>query len=169
MEDTAKIISSVMRLLIVDGIKYTKLGNSEYYAQELFNAEELTGYLNRNMLESKRSIYNYVVYDSEVERSFAEGFESNESIKVYAKLPGWFKISTPLGGCNPDWAVVIENDGQDKLYFVVETKGSTAFDAIRPTEDAKIRCGKKHFEALEMGANFIRANKFKEFIEKSVI
>jgi type III restriction enzyme len=164
MEDTAKIISSVMRLMIVDGIKYTKLGDSEYYAQELFDSEELTGYLERNMIESHRSIYNYVVYDSENERGFAENFERNDSIKVYAKLPDWFKISTPLGSYNPDWAVVIEDDGQNKLYFVVETKGNASFDALRPTERYKIQCGEKHFEALGEKAEFIKADKYEEFI-----
>ncbi|BAL00611.1 hypothetical protein OBV_34120 [Oscillibacter valericigenes Sjm18-20] len=147
MEDAAKIISSVMRLLIVDGIKYTKLGDSEYYAQELFNSEELTGYLARNMIESHRFVYNYVVYDSENERDFAESFERNESVKVYAKLPDWFKISTPLGSYNLDWAVVIEDNGQNKLYFGVETKGNISFDSLRPTEYYKIQCGEKHFEA----------------------
>lgn len=168
MEDSAKLIRSIMRSMIVDGIKYTKLGDGEYYAQELFNSEELTGYLNRNMMESTNSIFNYVVYDSEVERAFAEGLERNESIKVYAKLPDWFKISTPLGSYNPDWAVVVTDNDQDKLYFVVETKGSIETDAIRPTEDEKIRCGKRHFEALGMGEQFVRASKFNSFLEKQV-
>lgn len=164
MEDTAKCITSVMKLLIVDGIKYTKLGDSEYYAQELFDTEELTGYLERNMIESRRSVYNYVVYDSDVERSFAESFEQNESIKVYAKLPDWFKIATPLGSYNPDWAVVIEDNGQNKLYFVVETKGNIFTDALRPTENAKIKCGERHFEALGQDAKFVKTDSFETFI-----
>ena len=44
-------------------------------------------------------------------------------MKVYAKLPGWFKVPTPLGTYNPDWAVLVETDGAERLYFVVETKG----------------------------------------------
>jgi len=168
MEDATKAITSVMRLLIVDGIKYTKLGDSEFYAQELFDSEELTGYLNRNMVESHHSVYNYVVYDSEVERSFAERFEANESVKVYAKLPDWFKIATPLGSYNPDWAVVIEDNGQNKLYFVVETKGNILADALRPTESAKIRCGEKHFAALGQGAHFVKSDDYNKFIENYV-
>ena len=72
------------------------------------------------MFESHRSVYDYVVYDSDTERDFAKQLEDNESVKVYAKLPSWFKVPTPLGSYNPDWAVVIEDDGQNKLYFVVE-------------------------------------------------
>ena len=50
--------------------------------------------------------------------------KSQRAIKVYAKLPGWFKVPTPLGTYNPDWAVLVEIDSRGKLYFVVETKGS---------------------------------------------
>lgn len=168
MQEAAHTISSVMRLLIVNGIKYTKLGDSEFYAQELFDSEELTGYLERNMVESHRSVYNYVVYDSEVERGFAERFEGNESVKVYAKLPDWFKIATPLGSYNPDWAVVIEDNGQNKLYFVVETKGNILSDALRPTENAKIKCGEKHFEAMGEEAKFVKADSYEMFITENV-
>lgn len=151
MESTVKILRSVMQSLLVDGIKYQKIGDSEYYCQELFESEELTGYLESNMMKSGKGIYDYVVYDSEVERSFAAQLERNKDVVVYAKLPGWFKIGTPLGSYNPDWAVVAEKNGEQKLYFVLETKGSIEMDDLRPKESEKIHCGKKHFEALGEG------------------
>jgi type III restriction enzyme len=78
------------------------------------------------MLNSDKSVYEQVVYDSSgVERTFAEQLEKNEAVKVYAKLPGWFKVPTPLGTYNPDWAVLVEKDGVERLYFVVETKSSS--------------------------------------------
>lgn len=169
MEETAQIISSQMRLMIVDGIKYTKIGESEYYAQELFEKEELTGYLSKNMIESKKSVFEYVVYDSDNEESFAESFEANKSVKLYAKLPDWFKISTPIGSYNPDWAVLIEKEGQNKLYFVIETKANILTEALRPTEKAKIECGHKHFEALGQDAEFEEIDDFKEFMEEEGI
>lgn len=111
-----------------------------FYAQELFDSEELSGYLERNMFESHRSIYDYVVYDSDVERGFAEELENNESVKVYAKLSTCFKVPTPLKSYSPDWAIVIEDDGQNKLYFLVKTKESIEGKDLRPKEQAKIRC-----------------------------
>ena len=165
MEQTAKIITSVMRDMIVDGIKYTKIGDDEYYAQELFENQELTGYLEKNMVEAKHSVYNYVVYDSQVERGFAEGLDSNEKVRVFAKLPDWFRISTPLGAYNPDWAVLIEDDGQNKLYFVVETKGNIELGALRGNERDKIRCGRKHFEALGEDITFKAADGYESFAE----
>jgi type III restriction enzyme len=169
MEQVAQIITAEMRQMIVDGIKYTKIGDDEYYAQELFECEELTGYLYKNMIESKKSVYEYVVYDSANEENFAKSFENNKSVKLYAKLPSWFTIPTPLGSYNPDWAVLIEADGKDKLYFVLETKADTMFDALRPTESAKIKCGKKHFEALGNEVDFEDIDNFDKFMDEKVV
>ncbi len=153
IEATADAINRVKQLAIVDGIKYQRLGEEFYYAQELFKDEELTGYL-KNMLEAKKAVYEHVVYDSAgVERGFAEDLEKNEAVKVYAKLPGWFKVPTPLGTYNPDWAVLVERDGTEKLYFVVETKGSLFAGDLRGKEDAKIQCGKAHFKELAVNEN----------------
>ena len=161
IEQVTAIIQHRMQLLIVDGIKYVKIGNEDCFAQERFEKEELFGYL--NMLESKKSVYEHVVYDSDVEREFARNCELSKNIRVYAKLPNWFKIDTPLGSYNPDWAVLVEIDGQEKLYFVVETKGTHLFDALRPAEHAKIKCGRKHFEALESDVEFEVADSFESF------
>jgi type III restriction enzyme len=168
MEQVAQIITAKMRHMIVDGIKYTKIGDDEYYAQELFETEELTGYLYKNMIESKKSVYEYVVYDSANEENFAKSFENNKSVKLYAKLPGWFTIPTPLGSYNPDWAVLIEADGKDKLYFVLETKADNMFDALRPTESAKIKCGKEHFKTLGNEVTFENIDSFEKFIQEKV-
>jgi type III restriction enzyme len=166
MEDVARIISSQMRFMIVDGIKYTKIGDSEYYAQELFDTKELTGYLERNMIPSQKSVYEYVVYDSDNEEGFARSFEANENVKLYAKLPDWFKIPTPLGSYNPDWAVLLEGNDEKKLYFVVETKGNVLAEALRPIESAKISCGHKHFETFGESIIFDETDNIKNFLEK---
>jgi len=148
-----------MRSFVVDGIKYQKIGD-DYYAQGLFINEDLYGYLSKNMLEAKKSVYDYVIYDSGIEYQFAEAFEKNDDVRLYAKLPKWFVINTPLGDYNPDWAVLIERDGEEKLYFVVESKGSIFTDELRPVEKGKIDCGKEHFETLNTNVNFKVANDF---------
>lgn len=165
MEQVSEIIKTEMRKLLIHGIKYTKVGDSEYYAQELFESEELTGYLEKNMIKSEKSVFEYVVYDSGVEEAFAKNFETNRRVKLYAKLPDWFKVPTPLGSYNPDWAVLVDKDGEDKLYFVLETKGNAMFDALRPSEYEKIKCGEKHFEALGEDVKFEVADSFEKFIE----
>ena len=150
---TSEAINRTKRLALVDGIRYQRIGDDHYYAQELFEQKELKGYL-QNTLETQKSVYTHVVYDSAgVERRFAEDLESNEAVKVYAKLPGWFTVPTPLGTYNPDWAVLVEIDGQEKIYFVVETKSSICWDDLRHKEGARIKCGNKHFDALKVGKN----------------
>lgn len=68
---------------------------------------------------------------------------------MFAKLPSAFKIDTPLGSYNPDWAYVEEADGERRVYFVTETKGGKNGEpALRDAEKIKIGCAKKHFEAL---------------------
>lgn len=146
----AEAINRCKRLVVVDGIKYQRLGDKHYYAQELFEKEELTGYL-KNMMDAAKSVYEKVVYDAGTEAEFADALEKNTAIKVYAKLPGWFTVPTPLGSYNPDWAVMVEKDGVERLYFVVETKGGLFADDLRDKERAKIECGKAHFKALGIG------------------
>jgi type III restriction enzyme len=152
IELAAEAINRCKRLAVVDGIKYQRLGGEHYYAQELFEREELTGYL-KNMLDALKSVYEQVVYDAGSEANFADQLEKNEAIKVYAKLPGWFTVPTPLGSYNPDWAVLVEKDGTERLYFVLETKSSLFTDDLRHHEGAKIDCGRAHFKALAVGEN----------------
>ena len=150
IELAEQVINRCKRQALVDGIKYQRLGDEHYFAQELFEKEELTGYL-KNMLAASKSVYEHVVYESGIEANFADQLEKNTAVKVYAKLPGWFEVPTPLGSYNPDWAVLINSDEGERLYFVVETKGSSFLGDLRLTESAKIACGEAHFNALKIG------------------
>jgi len=161
------IIKKTMSIFIVDGIKYQKIGNDSYYAQECFEDKELYGYLSKNMIENRsdKTIYNYTVYDSGVEKTFAKSFNDNENVKLFTKLPAWFKIDTPLGTYNPDWAVLIEKDNEEKLYFVVESKGSLFTHDLRDSEEAKITCAKEHFKEISDKTKYIVSNSFEDFRE----
>jgi type III restriction enzyme len=110
----------------------------------LFKNEELVNYL--TALQVEHSVYEYVPYDSELEREFARRLDQREDIKLFVKLPDWFQIDTPVGKYNPDWAI-LKHNGQ-ALYLVRETKGTRDFLKLRTSEADKVRCGQKHFEAL---------------------
>lgn len=169
IELAAEIINRTKRLALVDGIKYQRIGDEHFFAQELFEQEELTGYLKNMLKDAQKSVFEHVIYDSGgVERTFAEQLEKNEAVKVYAKLPGWFKVPTPLGTYNPDWAVLVQIDGEERLYFVVETKGSLFTDDLRDQEAAKVACGEAHFKALAVGENparYVKATKLDDLME----
>jgi len=151
MDEVARILKYELHRLLVDGIKYERIegtGPDASYDQMLFRNEELINYL--SALEVKNSIYDYVVYDSEVEREFAKKLDERDDIKLFVKLPSWFKVETPVGEYNPDWAIVKHDSST--VYLVRETKGTKDFLKLRTSEADKIRCGQKHFEAL--GADF---------------
>lgn len=147
LDEVAKVIRAEMHRMLVDGIKYERLSaddpNSQWEMMK-FEDSELVNYL--SALEVKNSVYEYIVYDSEVEREFAKKLDEREDIKLFVKLPRWFTIPTPLGEYNPDWAIV-KHDGQT-LYLARETKGTKDFLKLRTTEADKIRCGKAHFDAI---------------------
>ena len=91
--------------LMIDGIKYQKIGGSGY-EMALFEAQELEVYLNDisfKVTDTSKTIYEeYVPLDSGVESMFAQDCETSDQIKFYFKLPNWFKIPTPIGNYNPD-------------------------------------------------------------------
>ena len=149
IEIAGEVINRTKRAALIDGIVYRPVGDGAYYAQELFVDNELSGYL-VNMLEdtSGKSVYEHVVHDSGTERSFAQELQNSTAVKVFAKLPGWFTVPTPLGSYNPDWAIVLDEDGEDRVYLIVETKSTLFQDEYRDRETAKIEAATRHFKAL---------------------
>jgi type III restriction enzyme len=137
-----------------NGIKYQKIGNAEYKVT-LFEAQELEVYLNDftfTVSDPSKTIYeNFIPLDSGTESQFAKDCETSEQVKFYFKLPNWFKIPTPIGNYNPDWAIVFEDD--KKIYFVAETKdtGTPQVDLSKLSgeEQLKIKCGKAHFNEFD--------------------
>ncbi len=149
IDNFTKIVNDAFAELEVSGIKYTKLDGKEYCTQEIFDSSELLANLDRNAVPVENSIYNYVIYDSEtVEKPFALALDNDPDVKMFLKFPKSFKIRTPIGNYNPDWAVYFDKDGIKKLYLVIETKGNTAEPSLRKSEKLKIDCAKQHFKAL---------------------
>jgi len=168
MEQAVEQINITKRKLLIDGIEYEKIGDEVFWAQELFEDEELIGYIKNSALEVEKSVYSHVVYDSTtVEKPFAERLNADKDVKMFVKLPGWFKVDTPLGTYNPDWAVVLEKNGIERLYFVLETKGSLLKEDLRAIEANKIECGKKHFAAISSDVTFEQASEY-DFWKSSV-
>ena len=164
LEKGLEIIRRNRHKLAIDGIKYVKLDGQEYYAMEIFDAAELTANLNKDAVAVKNSVYDYVVYDSStIEKPFAVALDNDPDVKLFFKIPSRFKIETPIGTYNPDWAVYMDKDGSEKLYFVMETKGVADTWNLRTTEQLKIHCGEQHFKALENGTSLRVARSWNEF------
>lgn len=166
-------IRTCLQTLMVDGVEYHTI-NGRRYEMSLFDEEietylssvyppaqdEMTTPIDKTLLqaqpldEQKTPIgeaFSCVLSDSDTESQFAHDCSVDERVKFFFKLPKKFKIPTPLGTYNPDWAVVLEND--TRVYFVAETKSTTVKAQRRPAENLQIACGYKHF-ALADGVAF---------------
>jgi len=133
--------------MLINNITYHK--TDQVYENELFTINNLKGSLADDMLEMKKHIYQYVKTDSKVERAFAQELDSDGSqVVVFAKLPNGFKIPTPVGNYNPDWAIVFDEKDVKHIYFIAETKGSMSTMQLKEIEKKKIEYAKKHFELL---------------------
>ena len=99
-----RIIKEKLTDQLVDGIKYEKIGQ----CYEMCQLRPVYGVGRDHLIPAKRSIYDKVIFDSEVERKFVEGLEKLDFVKLYVKLPAFFKVPTPIGSYNPDWAIVVE-------------------------------------------------------------
>tara|TARA_E500000318_G_C3569084_1_gene217024 strand:+ start:6422 stop:9370 length:2949 start_codon:yes stop_codon:yes gene_type:complete len=150
MTAVAKEISRALHDLMLEGIKYEKVAGQHWEMSRIEQeAEEgIVRYLS-NLYEVQnrdKCLFDAIEYESEVEKQFARDLDNNQNVKLFVKLPSWFKIDTPIGPYNPDWAFVSERD--EKLYFVRETKSTLDSEERRTKENQKIACGRKHFDTL---------------------
>jgi type III restriction enzyme len=148
MDNTVGVIKSELYELMIGGIMYEKIGD-KMYEMKLFEDNDLEIYLDNFthiVSNPDKTIYeNYIPLDSTVENDFAKDCQSSENIEFYFKLPFWFKIDTPIGSYNPDWAIVFK--GEKKIYFVAETK--SAGQELRGSEKMKVKCGRNHFREFK--------------------
>jgi len=147
--EAVRIIKEKLADQLVDGIQYEKI--NEWYEMSQFEAEIESW--EQYLVPADRSVYDHVIWDSEVERRFAEELDRRDDVRLFLKLPAWFTVPTPIGEYNPDWAVVMEDrdehgepTGTPLLYLVRETKDTTDRSKLRPDERRKIECGERHFE-----------------------
>ncbi len=161
MDNIVAVIKAELYKLMIDGIRYEKIGTT-VYEMSLFDTDFEIYYNKDNFKVSDpgKTIYeNIIPLDSGVENTFAGDCESNIHVEFYFKLPSGFKINTPIGTYNPDWAVVFENE--KKVYFIVETK--SAGQELLNSEQMKIKCGTAYFKGLE-GVSYIRASSVSELL-----
>ncbi len=147
LEQAVAAVHKSLQDLVVSGIEYERILDAEWEMHRL-ESEELESYVSR-LLEVRHGLYDVIEYESQVEYEFAKALDARDDIKLFFKLPDWFKVETPLGTYNPDWAIVREEPGGlHKVYLVRETKGTTEWHQIPDAQRKKIQCGKAHFKAV---------------------
>lgn len=163
IDHASELICAVKREFLVygdgsdgSGVKYVKLDDAVYEMRR-FERDDLMEVFASNVQvveKQEKTLFSHIVIDSNSgpERAFAQACEDNTDVLFYIKLPRWFQIETPVGPYNPDWAVAYRND--TTLYFVAETKKTgngdhVQLDLLRPIEDLRIECGKRHFKNFQ--------------------
>jgi type III restriction enzyme len=143
-------ITAALEDVLVGGIKYRKLDDLGYAMSKLAEEPQETAAPTQRI--AAKSALSEVLTDSDPEIQFADVLDAREDVAWFVKLPWWFKVPTPVGNYNPDWAVC-HKDPKDpkrpkKIYLVRETKGTVDFGELSRTEQLKIRYGKHHFDAI---------------------
>jgi type III restriction enzyme len=150
ISQTATQINRTLHELMLKGIEYVKIAGQQWEMHQLEESaeEQLERYLDNlyQVRHQEKALYDHIEYDSGTEMRFAKELDDDERVKFFVKLPGWFKVDTPIGPYNPDWAIVFENDS--RLYLMRETKSTLDFSQLRDEEREKIACGRKHFKAI---------------------
>lgn len=163
---TLEVIKDTLNHLMVKNIQYYKLEGQEFDAAEFKEFFEdwikNDNYLEKHLVKSEKSVYEYVKCDSDVEVKFAQELENVDEIEFFLKLPSWFKIKTPQGHYNPDWAITVNVNGKSETFFVIETKGTNSFNKLRQPEADNIRCGIEHF-SLESDVEYDFLKAFDDF------
>jgi type III restriction enzyme len=146
--EASRLINEQKAAVIVEHLAYDPLDSR--YDSSIFTENQTAQDLSKAGDKLKKSVYEYVVTDSKVERSFVEQLDVSDEVVVYSKLPRGFFIPTPVGDYNPDWAIAFRDDTTKikHVYFVAETKGSLSTLELRGVEGAKIDCARKFFAAL---------------------
>ncbi len=144
--ECARIVNEQKATVIVEHLTYDT--TDARYDQAIFTANQTKQDFTKAGTKLQRHIYDYVVTDSETERSFVTELDTSEEVVVYAKLPRGFFIPTPVGNYNPDWAVAFKEGTVRHVYFVAETKGSLSSMQLRGVEKSKVECARRFFAAL---------------------
>lgn len=142
----SKIINNQKARIIINQVTYNPIDES--YETTLFTDAQvkIDPYSANGPLE--KHVLEYAVTDSKIERDFIQQLESNDEVVVYAKLPNGFKIPTPVGDYNPDWAITFKEGDVKHIYFVAETKGTSSTMEFRDVEKAKIECARRFFNSI---------------------
>ncbi len=149
--ETSRLINEQKATVIIEHLTYDTL--AEEFDSAIFTDNQTKQDLSKAGERLKKSIYDYVVTDSKVERAFVEQLDVSTEVAVYAKLPRGFFIPTPVGDYNPDWAIAFTEGTVKHVYFVAETKGSMSSLQLKGAELAKIECARKFFHKLSQQAN----------------
>ena len=144
VQRVAGIVAGWVQELLARGVSYRATG--EAFSADRFDPD--SDVLADRLVRTPRGLFDGVEVDSDVERRFAEALNHREDVAFFCKLPRWYRIPTPVGAYNPDWALLMA----DGRVLVRETSDTTEIHKLPAEQRRKVQCGEAHFAA--MGVDF---------------
>ncbi|MEK9581246.1 MAG: hypothetical protein VW037_12150, partial [Acidimicrobiaceae bacterium] len=155
IDQVADCINRALFEELTVGIEYTPTG--EFWPASNFRDRHQEETLALRVVPVERSVTDMVVCDSDVEEQFAIYLDGRADVPLFLKLPDWYKIPTPLGNYNPDWAFIRVGDSGRRYLLVRETKGTEDIEQLQwESEGWKIRFGEAHYNAIDIDYAFGR-------------
>lgn len=145
IHQASRLIKEQKATAIIEHLTYNPV--DDYHEQDIFTANQEKVDVS-NTFKANKHVFDYVVTESKSETNFAQQLDTSKEVTVYSKLPKGFKIPTPVGDYNPDWAIAFEEGKVKHIYFIAETKGSMSSLELREIEKAKIQCAHKFFDKI---------------------
>lgn len=158
IKEVIKLINEQKNLLILSNLKYNIL-DKELELNKIFIISDVC----KNSSDFKKSIYKKIIFDSNIEKDFADELEKSTDVVVYTKLPKTFNIPTPFGSYTPDWAIVFDKIKVKYIYFIVETKGDDNINNLSTLEQNKIKSAEKYFENINLNIKDIKYKIVKDY------
>lgn len=154
----AQIINREKEAAVISHIRYEK--TSARYGMDILTESVQKGRPGVNLLETRKHLFDHLVYVSASERAFAEELEANDKVAVYVRLPMDFAVSTPAGNYTPGWAIVLREETGELRCCIADARGGI------PGEKNRIRCAKEHFRAVSGEEMVYAAENYKELRKK---
>jgi len=153
----AQVIREVVEDEAVDGVKYEETGEEWEISRLTEHDREVVA---ETVEAGPRGLYDRVAVDSDPEKDIVASLRDRSiphgTVRAFLKLPPWFRIMTPVGSYNPDFAIVKRDDATNRktIYLVREIKGATP-DGKEPVystdERRKIQCARAHYAVAAGG------------------
>lgn len=152
--EASRIIDEQKATIIIERLTYHEVADK--YESDIFTTGQCAQDFSKSTEKLKNHIYDYLTGGSTIENDFVKALDISDEVVVYAKLPNGFKIPTPVGNYNPDWAISFKEGKVKHVYFVAETKGSMSSMQLRAIEKKKIDCARKFFDQINKNHDMVK-------------
>lgn len=159
IQEAAAIIRNIALDEMIRGLDYQLTGETyPFNFIDFVKDVASTGYVPT----PNKGVFDKMLTDSDVERRFCLGADTDPEVVCFIKLPAWYTIKTPMGNYEPDFGLVMKRKSlssgkESEFYFVIETKGTNNINDKRSLSEKEVylmKCAMKHFTTLGVEVHY---------------